>query len=59
MGRAFGLYPSMLDIQQLFENGNLDFLSNFGTLIEPSTKKDIKDKAIKTPLSLFSHSDQV
>lgn len=57
-GRTFGLHPSLTDMQQLFETGNLAFLSNVGTLIEPSTKSDIKNKLVKTPLGLFSHSDQ-
>ncbi len=57
-GRAFGLHPSMPDMQQSFENSNLAFLSNVGTLIEPSTKIDIKNDIVKTPLGLFSHSDQ-
>ncbi|WP_303315544.1 DUF1501 domain-containing protein [Flavivirga abyssicola] len=57
-GRTFGLHPSMPNMQQLFENNNLAFLANVGTLIEPSTKLDIKDKVVKTPLGLFSHSDQ-
>ena len=58
-GRTFGLHPSMPDMQQLFESGNLAFLSNVGTLIEPSTKTDIQSGAVKTPLGLFSHADQI
>lgn len=58
-GRTFGLHPSMPDMRQMFENENLAFLSNVGTLIEPSTKSDIKNKVVKTPLGLFSHSDQI
>lgn len=58
-GRTFGLHPELADMQQLFEGGNLAFLSNVGTLIEPSTKDDIKNNVVKTPLGLFSHSDQV
>ncbi len=57
-GRTFGLHPSIPDMQQLFENNNLAFLSNVGTLVEPSTKSDIKNEIVKTPLGLFSHSDQ-
>lgn len=57
-GRVFGLHPTMSGMQQLFENENLAFLSNVGTLIEPSTKSDIQNKVVKTPLGLFSHSDQ-
>lgn len=58
-GRTYGLHPSIPDMQQMFESGNLAFLSNVGTLIEPSTKTDIKNGIVKTPLGLFSHSDQV
>lgn len=58
-GRTFGLHPSMPDMQQLFEGGNLAFLSNVGTLIEPSTKTDILNGVVKTPLGLFSHADQI
>ncbi|TBN04277.1 DUF1501 domain-containing protein [Hyunsoonleella flava] len=57
-GRVFGLHPQLTDMRQMFESGNLAFLSNVGTLIEPSTKSDIKDNIVKTPLGLFSHSDQ-
>lgn len=46
-------------MRKMFESGNLAFLSNVGTLIEPSTKSDIKNNVVKTPLGLFSHSDQV
>ncbi|ULC60817.1 DUF1501 domain-containing protein [Flaviramulus sp. BrNp1-15] len=58
-GRVFGVHPSMADMQQIFESGNLAFLSNVGTLIEPSTKTDIKNNVVKTPLGLFSHADQI
>jgi len=57
-GRTFGVHPSMPDVQQLFNSGNLAFLSNVGTLIEPTTKTEIQNDAVKTPLGLFSHSDQ-
>ncbi|TBN18995.1 DUF1501 domain-containing protein [Hyunsoonleella pacifica] len=57
-GRVFGLHPELGDMRQLFESGNLAFLSNVGTLVEPSTKSEIKDNTVRTPLGLFSHSDQ-
>ena len=57
-GRIFGLHPELGDMRQMFETGNLAFLSNVGTLIEPSTKSNIKNNTVKTPLGLFSHSDQ-
>ena len=57
-GRTFGLHPSMPDMHQMFESGNLAFLSNVGTLIEPTTKTQMQNESVKTPLGLFSHSDQ-
>ena len=58
-GRTFGLHPSMPEMQQLFESGNLGFLCNVGTLIEPSSKTDILNGVVQTPLGLFSHADQI
>jgi len=57
-GREFGLNPSMQNMQQLFESNNLAFLSNVGTLIEPTSMADYQSGAVDTPLGLFSHSDQ-
>jgi len=57
-GRVFGLHPTMTDMQQLFDNGNLAFLCNVGTLVEPTTKTDLLNGVVQTPLGLFSHSDQ-
>jgi uncharacterized protein (DUF1501 family) len=57
-GRTFGVHPSMVDMHQLFETNNLAFINNVGTLIEPSTKEEIFNGSVQTPLGLFSHSDQ-
>lgn len=57
-GRVFGVHPTLQNMQQLFENNNLAFISNIGTLIEPSTKTELFNGSVKTPLGLFSHSDQ-
>lgn len=57
-GRTFGLHPTMTDMQQLFDNENLAFLCNVGTLVEPTTKTDLLNGVVETPLGLFSHSDQ-
>ena len=45
-GRQFGVHPVMGDMQQLFENEDLAFLCNVGTLIEPSTKDEINNKLL-------------
>lgn len=57
-GRLFGLHPAMTDLQQLFESNKLAFLSNVGTLVEPTTKADFQNHTVQTPLGLFSHADQ-
>ncbi len=57
-GRLFGLHPSMTGIQNLFENNKLAFLSNVGTLVEPTTKTGFENGTAQRPLGLFSHADQ-
>ena len=58
-GLDLGLHPNMGGIQQLFNNGQLSFISNIGTLIEPTNKIDIRNSDANLPLGLFSHSDQI
>lgn len=58
--RGFGVHPSMADVQQLFSQGNLAFLANIGTLIEPiAGYNEYRSGIKKTPLGLYSHSDQI
>jgi uncharacterized protein (DUF1501 family) len=38
-GRTWGLHPSLVEVQQLFANGNLALLANTGTLVQPVTLK--------------------
>ncbi|MBT8272112.1 MAG: DUF1501 domain-containing protein, partial [Bacteroidia bacterium] len=57
-GREFGIHPSMADMQTIFENQDLAFICNVGTLVEPATKQEIYNQSVQTPLGLFSHSDQ-
>ncbi|TKG97103.1 DUF1501 domain-containing protein [Puteibacter caeruleilacunae] len=57
-GRQFGLHPSMPEVQQLFNNGKLSFISNIGTLVEPMTKLQYLRKQKMVPVGLLSHADQ-
>ena len=57
-GRTFGIHPAMPEIQSLFENGNLAFVPNVGTLVEPLTKTEFVNAEKNIPLGLLSHSDQ-
>lgn len=64
-GQEYAIHPAMDGLQKLF-NGDgtlegprrLSFISNIGTLIEPMTKSEYKDRIKLRPRGLFSHSDQ-
>lgn len=53
-----GLNPYMAAIKPLFESGQLAFQSNVGTLFEPGSAEDVRNKSIRLPEQLFSHNDQ-
>lgn len=55
-GRSFGIHPSMPEMKSLYESGKLGFLSNVGSLVEPTTKADYQTQS-NLPLGLFSHAD--
>lgn len=57
--RAFGLHPEMAAMQSLYAAGELAFVCNVGTLIEPTTLAAFENRSARLPLGLFSHSDQV
>jgi uncharacterized protein (DUF1501 family) len=57
-GRLFGLHPSMVRSQQLFNDGKMAFISKVGTLVEPTTKEQYWQGQVNLPLGLYSHSDQ-
>ncbi len=57
-GRLFGIHPSMIRSQQLFNEGKMAFISNVGTLVEPTTKDQYWQGQVNLPLGLYSHSDQ-
>lgn len=58
-GRQFGLHPSMPEMAELFNQGDLAFVANVGTLVEPTTKAGIDSGFANLPLGLYSHSDQI
>lgn len=58
-GREFGLHPSLSGLKGIFDSGNAAFISNVGTLVEPTSKVSMQSGAAKLPLGLLSHSDQV
>lgn len=59
-GEAYGLHPSMTEVHQLYQQGNLAFVNNVGTLIQPlSDRNQYFAGAVKLPVGLFSHADQI
>ena len=57
-GKTYGLHPSLTRIKTLFDNGDLAFAANVGTLQTPTTMADYTIEK-DLPLGLFSHSDQL
>ena len=58
-GKQFGVHAQMPEVAQLFNAKKLSFLSNIGTLIQPTTMAQYRAGNAGLPLGLFSHSDQV
>ncbi len=65
-GELYGLHPGTSGLQALF-NGlggdaskrRLSFVSNVGTLIEPTTMAAYQNDSVSLPRALFSHIDQI
>lgn len=58
-GVKYGLHPSLVELQALFNQRNMAVLCNVGTLTQPLTKTTYQSNAAARPYQLFSHSDQV
>ena len=58
-GREFGLHPSMPEVDNLYQAGELAFINNVGTLLEPVDAAGIRNGTAKVPVGLYSHSDQI
>src|SRR3954470_14678434 len=56
VGTPFGMHPSLTEIHPLFASGQLAFLANVGTLVQPTTIAQYKSGV--RPDQLYSHSDQ-
>jgi len=58
-GKQFGVHPSMPEVQSLFNQNKLAFVSNVGTLVEPLTKAQYINGGVPLPVGLLSHADQI
>jgi uncharacterized protein (DUF1501 family) len=55
-GHTYGLHSACSEMQSLFNNGQLCFLANVGTMAYPITKATLN--STPKPSQLFSHNDQ-
>jgi uncharacterized protein (DUF1501 family) len=54
----YGVHPGLSGIPTLFDNGQLAFVANVGTLVQPLTRAQYQVGNLPTPSNLFSHPDQ-
>lgn len=57
-GGAYGFHPALLEMQNLFNDGQMAVLANVGNLIQPVTKTQLANPNTPRPDQLFSHNDQ-
>lgn len=59
-GRTFGLHPGLSNIENIYNAGDLAFISNIGTLVEPiNNVSELWNGSKRLPLGLYSHADQI
>ena len=58
-GRTFALHPNLPNLRRLYDEQQVAFIANIGTLIEPFTVDDFFARQKRMPLGLLSHSDQL
>jgi uncharacterized protein (DUF1501 family) len=55
----YGLHPSLVELQGLYNSGKAAVLANVGMLVQPITRAAfLSNNSAIVPSSLFSHSDQ-
>ncbi|WP_269542154.1 DUF1501 domain-containing protein [Cerasicoccus fimbriatus] len=59
IGKQLGVHPGMSELRDLFNDGNLAWVANVGTLIEPTTLSQYQNDLVNLPLGLYSHADQI
>jgi len=54
---GYGLHPSMVNVQRIYNLQRAALMFNVGTLVRPTTKASLNSTPL--PRNLYSHSDQV
>ena len=55
---TFGVHYKLPNYKQLYDDGDMLFVANIGTLLEPTTAQTIADGSAALPYDLFSHLTQ-
>jgi len=58
LGSPYALHPKLVDMQNLFNGGQLAAVINAGTLLQPTTRDQYLNGQASVPVNLFSHADQ-
>lgn len=55
---AYGLHPSMPELQPLFQQSKMAAVANVGMLVQPTTKSQYQQAQVNLPGDLFNHAGQ-
>jgi len=58
VSEPYGIHPACGGMKELYDNGNLAFVTNTGALIEPTSAETFRTKSVKLPPKIFSHNSQ-
>lgn len=58
IGHTFALTPSVRPLYELFERKRVAVVANVGALVQPTTIDQVRNRSVKLPPFLGSHSDQ-
>jgi uncharacterized protein (DUF1501 family) len=58
-GHQFALHPGLSPLAKIYQNKNLAWIANVGSLIQPTTASQVLSKQAVTPPFLFAHDDQM
>jgi len=59
VGSRFGFHPSLTGLHDLWGQGKVAVVCNVGPLVEPTNRDAYRNRTVRIPLNLFSHSDQI
>jgi uncharacterized protein (DUF1501 family) len=59
IGAEFGFHPSLTGLHNLWGQGKVAVVCNVGPLVEPTNRDAYRNRIVRVPVNLFSHSDQI